>query len=68
MWLSRAQVPEDIQAEYASKIKWVGDKTMVRITKGIYGLLQAGRLAFEKLSRLLKKHDYTWGPLARLAL
>ena len=59
MWLSRAQVPEDIQAEYASKIKWVGDKTMVRITKGIYGLLQAGRLAFEKLSRLLKKHDYT---------
>ena len=58
MWLSRAQVPADIQSDYASKITWVGDKTMVRITKGIYGLPQAGRLAFEKLSRLLKKHDY----------
>ena len=31
---------------------------MVRVTKGIYGLPQAGRLAHEKLCRLLKKHDY----------
>jgi hypothetical protein len=59
MWLSRAQVPDDIQEKYKNRIIWVGDKTMVRITKGIYGLPQAGRLAFEKLSRLLKKHDYT---------
>ena len=62
MWLSRAQVPDDIQERYGEKIIWVGDKTMVRITKGIYGLPQAGRLAFEKLSRLLKRHDYTACP------
>ena len=31
---------------------------MVRIVKGIYGLPQAGRLAHEKLCRLLKRHDY----------
>ena len=59
MWLSRAQVPDDIQEQFKDKIRWVGDKTMVRVTKGLYGLPQAGRLAFEKLSRLLKKHDYT---------
>jgi hypothetical protein len=58
MWLSRAQVPDDIQEQYKESIIWVGDKTMVRITKGIYGLPQAGRLAFEKLSRLLKRHGY----------
>ena len=59
MWLSRAQVPDDIQEQFKDKIHWVGDKTMVRVTKGLYGLPQAGRLAFEKLSRLLKRHDYT---------
>jgi hypothetical protein len=59
MWLFRAQVPDDIQEQYKDSIIWVGDKTMVRVTKGIYGLPQAGRLAFEKLSRLLKKHGYS---------
>ena len=58
MWLTKAQVPDDISAEYGDRIIWCGDKTMVRIVKGIYGLPQAGRLAHEKLCRLLKKHDY----------
>ena len=59
MWLSRAQVPDDIQEQFKDRICWIGDKTMVRITKGLYGLPQAGRIAFEKLSRLLRKHDYS---------
>ena len=58
MWLTKAQVPNDIIAEYGDRIIWMGDKTMVRIVKGIYGLPQAGRLAHEKLCRLLKRHDY----------
>ena len=58
MWLSRDQVPTDIITQYGDRIRWCEDKTMVRIVKGIYGLPQAGRLAHEKLCRLLKKHDY----------
>ena len=58
MWLTKAQIPEDIIEEYGEHMTWLGDKTMVRIVKGIYGLPQAGRLAHEKLCRLLKRHDY----------
>ena len=43
---------------YGDRIIWHGDKTMVRITKGIYGLPQAGLLAHEKLIALLAKHGY----------
>jgi hypothetical protein len=58
MWLTKVQVPDDIIAKYGDRIKWCGDKTMVRIVKGLYGLPQAGRLAHEKVSILLAKHDY----------
>ena len=58
MWLTRAQVPADICQRYGSDIIWRGDKAMVCITKGIYGLPQAGRLANIKLVTLLGKHGY----------
>ena len=58
MWLTRSQVPDDICQRYGSAIIWHGDKTMVCITKGIYGLPQAGRLANLKLVALLGKHGY----------
>jgi hypothetical protein len=54
MWLTRAQIPDDILAEYGNQIIWLGDKTVIRVTKGIYGLPQTGRLAHEKFCRLLK--------------
>jgi len=62
MWLTRDQVPEDIVAQYGPSVIWQGDRTMVRVTKGIYGLPQAGRLAHEKLVRLLASHGYHPAP------
>lgn len=58
MWLTRTQVPQAILHKYGNRIIWSGNKTMVRITKGLYGLPQAGRLAHEKLTSLLAKHGY----------
>ena len=58
MWLTRKQVPQEILDRYGSRIIWSGDKTMVRIAKGLYGLPQAGRVAHEKLAVLLAKHDH----------
>jgi len=43
MHLTRSQVLADIQARYLSNIIWLDDKTLVRISKGIYGLPQAAR-------------------------
>ncbi len=62
MWLKRAQLPADIIAHYANDIVWHRDSAMVEISQGIYGLPQAGRLAQEKLSRLLALHGYTEAP------
>ena len=58
MWLTREQVPDDILAKYGSNIIWHGNRTMVCITKGIYGLPHAGRLANQKLCKLLASHGY----------
>ena len=58
MWLSEAQVPQSIRQRYGSAITWHNGRTLVRITKGIYGLPQAGRLAKEKLIALLARHGY----------
>lgn len=59
MFLRRDQVPEDIQLEFKDSIHWDNNnRAMVKITKGIYGLPQAGRLAQLKLTSLLAKHGY----------
>jgi hypothetical protein len=62
MWIKRGQLPADIVAHYANAIIWHHDSAMVEISQGIYGLPQAGRLAQEKLSRLLALHGYTEAP------
>jgi hypothetical protein len=58
MWIRKDQIPVDIQIRYASTIVWVGDRAMVKITQGIYGLPQAGRLAQEKLTDILANAGY----------
>jgi len=58
MWLRRDQVPPDIQRQYATQLIWKDDRAMVCISKGIYGLPQAGRLAQAKLTDLLARHGY----------
>ena len=58
MWLTRSQVPPATLATFGDAIVWVGDRTLVRINKGLYGLPHAGRLAKEKLIALLARNGY----------
>jgi hypothetical protein len=58
MWIKKDQIPDDIANTFKSSIIWRGDKAMVKIVRGIYGLPQAGKLAQDKLNRLLAKHGY----------
>jgi hypothetical protein len=58
MWIDRPKIPTPVQQKYADFIVWHGNKAMVKIKKGIYGLPQAGRLAQEKLINLLSRHGY----------
>jgi hypothetical protein len=58
MWIRRDQIPIDIQTCHSSTIVWVDDRAMVKITQGIYGLPQAGRLAQDKLIQTLGGSGY----------
>ena len=58
MWLTRSQLPADIQQQYAADIVWHGDRALVEVTKGIYGLAQAGKLAQDDLFPLLASGGY----------
>ena len=58
LWLTRNQVPPATLVTYGDAIVWLGDHTLVRINKGLYGLSQAGRLAKEKLISLLAGNGY----------
>jgi hypothetical protein len=62
MWIDKSKIPASVQLKYAQAIVWQGNKAMVRIKKGIYGLPQAGRLAQEKLINLLSRHGYIQAP------
>ena len=48
MWLSEAQVPQSIRTRYGPAISWYNGRTLVR----------TGRLAKEKLLKLLARHGY----------
>ena len=54
MYITRKQLPDNIIERYDLETFYV----MVEITKGIYGLPQAGRLAQEKLMKHLATHGY----------
>jgi hypothetical protein len=63
MYLRRDQLPTDIQLAFKDSIIWDNqNRALVEITKGIYGLPQAGRLAQLKLTALLAKHGYVPAP------
>ena len=62
MWFTRDQVPDDIQTLYGDSIIWRNDRAMVCITKGLFGLPQAGRLAADKLTALLLANGYYKAP------
>ena len=51
--------PEDVIQQYKLREMAVGGKVYVEISKGMYGLPQAGIIAQELLEKRLAKHDYT---------
>jgi len=59
MLINRHDIPEDIQERYATAIHLVNDKAMVRVTKALYGIPQAGRLSQERLIPHLAQHGHT---------
>ena len=59
MKIPLAQIPDKIIAEYVLKNKVHSDGAVyIEIRKGMYGLPQAGMLAYKLLKRRLAKHGY----------
>ncbi|GFH50519.1 hypothetical protein CTEN210_06995 [Chaetoceros tenuissimus] len=58
MWLPRWVVPQEFIDEHDLEGKFQGDRILVRINKGMYGLPQAGRLAYVQLVKHLRLHGY----------
>jgi len=57
------QIPEDIRLKYGvAKIAAGAQSVMVEISKGMYGLPQAGRLAQDRLVEHLRQHGYHMCP------
>ena len=50
--------PEDVIEHYTLRDSEKDDKVYVEISKGMYGLLQAGIIAQELLEKRLLKHGY----------
>jgi hypothetical protein len=57
-WVSFAQLPEETRKEYTLDSLAVNGKVLVEISKGLYGLPQAGKLAQDQLIALLAAHDF----------
>ena len=58
MTIRRDQIPLQIQERYKDTLIFVGDSAMMELTKAIYGLPQAGKLAQQDLIAHLKLHGY----------
>ena len=58
MWIKMADIPQDIINQYILTAKAVNGKVLVEISKGIYGLNQAGRIANDQLKQHLKASGY----------
>jgi hypothetical protein len=58
MWLPRWIFPPEFIANYNIEHLFYKDRIMVEIRKGMYGLPQAGRLAYLKLLDNLQSHGY----------
>ena len=46
MWVQRHMLPPEVIAAYNLEAKFVNDKVLCEIQQGMYGLPQAGRIAY----------------------
>jgi hypothetical protein len=58
MWISIDMLGADVIAAYQLEGYIVNNRVLVEINKGMYGLPQAGRLAYDKLVAKLAPHGY----------
>ena len=58
MWIPAWVIPKDIMEEYNLKTKIKNGKTLAEIRTGMYGLPQAGRMAYKKLIKHLAADGY----------
>lgn len=58
MWIQVAMLDQEIIDAYELEDLIVNGRVLVEIQKGMYGLPQAGRLAYDKLVAHLKPHGY----------
>ena len=58
MLVHRRMIPEEIICAYNLHDKFHNDMILVEISKGMYGLSQAGRLAYDKLLKILHKSGF----------
>ena len=62
MRIKRDQIPKESWDKYNLEQFADGDSVMMEITKGIYGLPEAGKLAHERLKLHLAAHGYHQAP------
>jgi hypothetical protein len=58
MWIPIKDIPAEIMQQYKLDALAVNGKVMVEIRKGMYGLVQAGKIANVRLQEHLAKHQY----------
>ena len=59
MWAPVALIPDEVMDAYSLHNKVKNGKVLVRIDRGMYGLPQAGRLAYDQLVQHLRPYGYT---------
>ena len=64
VWVPVSMLTANVIEAYKLKDKIKNGRVLVEIQRGMYGLPQAGRLAYDKLKRHLKPHGYE--PSARV--
>ena len=63
MFITKAQMPKDIQEEFKSSIDWnSAGQALLQCDYALYGLPHAGRLSASKVNTLLAKHGYLQCP------
>ena len=64
MWILRKDIPDSIMEEFDLHRYLDGDRILLEILKGMYGLKQAGRIANDNLVPLLEKSGFMQAPLS----
>ena len=63
IFINITDIPDEIVTQYNIHDYFHNGKIFFKVTKGIYGLPQAGRLENDRLQKYLKKHGYTQNTL-----